>query len=215
MLNAGILDTLYLFFESRCMPFGSILAPFLFNIYMHEFDMYIRKLRKEIECPIESIYNKIKSPKLFYVRYLDEFIFGFLGSKKTVDLFRKRIIQFLRNKLYLKIKKDLMVSCTDKGIRFGGYLINISYFNMKKQFKNIKIQNVSLYKKRVLARLAVSDARLANLAILGMKKLFFNIFCRLVQGQFWSQTVRHKAVHTLAVGLKASIEGAGNPALQR
>ena len=45
------------------MPFESILAPFLFNMYMHEFDVYIRKLRNEIECSAGPIYNKIKGPQ--------------------------------------------------------------------------------------------------------------------------------------------------------
>jgi retron-type reverse transcriptase len=69
ILNSGVLLELKLLFERKGVSQGSILSPFLFNIYLHELDKKIASIQKttyDIHKSHESAtYGNIKAEKAY------------------------------------------------------------------------------------------------------------------------------------------------------
>lgn len=57
MLNAGLVKESLVHYEDIRVPQGSILSPFLFNIYMHSFDEFVERLNK----PKKESYKEVKN----------------------------------------------------------------------------------------------------------------------------------------------------------
>ena len=131
------------------VPQDGIISPILSNIYLHRFDMYIDKLKKELdtENPSEpnpeyvSAKSRLRSKKrgykklrniksiirtglkLYYVRYADDWLLGIGGSKKDAIKIREEIVIFLKEKLDLKlsIEKTKITHASKEKVQFLGY----------------------------------------------------------------------------------------------
>lgn len=131
------------------------------------------KLKKflSLKSSIKVIYRKkfiklktFSSSNLFftfvnfisYLRYVDNFLIGFISSKKFSSYFQSKIYTFIRSNLHFDITKSIFHNVFDEGIYFAGY--NIKLTNSAK-LNSIYISKAKSYKKyflRVLEKLELS-----------------------------------------------------------
>jgi retron-type reverse transcriptase len=220
ILNSGAIHDLQLIFEKKKVAQGSILSPFLFNIYMHELDekvVSLQKLTHETHKSHESAvygnkeaemnYRKIsrdfatdnlkRSLKKYgskealiqarktaykehhdkysrrkgvdsevrhiqYVRYVDDFLVGIVGSREFALQIRKDLNNFIKNNLHLEVKKDNLVSRNDKPIKFLGHFISLREYKVKTSAIPKSIRAAMKNKNKSISRFLESDKRLAR-----------------------------------------------------
>lgn len=92
--------------SSRGLPLGNLTSQLLVNIYMNEFDQYIKHTLK-----IQ-----------YYIRYADDFVF--LDTDKTyLEKLLPTIISFLEEKLKLTLHPDkVFIKTIDSGVDFLGWV---------------------------------------------------------------------------------------------
>lgn len=71
--------------------------------------------------------------RLRYVRYADDFLLGFIGPRREVEVIKKQISQFLEQHLRLKMStgKTLITHATNQRARFLGYEVHMAMANSK------------------------------------------------------------------------------------
>ena len=99
------------------LPIGNLTSQFFANVYLDEFDQFIKHTLK------------IK----YYLRYVDDFII-LSDDKDQLIKWRKEIGNFLEEKLKLKLHpKKQVIQTVDKGINFVGYIVKPSHILVRRR----------------------------------------------------------------------------------
>ena len=112
------------------LPLGNLTSQLLVNIYMNEFDQYVKHKLKE----------------KYYIRYADDFIFLDTDKDKLLELI-PRIADFLDENLKLQIHPDkLFIKTLASGLDFLGWVHFFSHrvlrtATKRKMFRNIREKN--------------------------------------------------------------------------
>jgi Type II intron maturase/Reverse transcriptase (RNA-dependent DNA polymerase) len=220
LLNAGVLFELQVIFEHKKVAQGSILSPFLFNIYMHELDKKVVNLQKltssshkshesvtygnkEAEMEYRKISRDFATDNLRralkkygskkavlgarkraykehhdkygrrkgidnevrhiqYVRYVNDFLIGIVGSRKFATQVRKDINNFIKGNLHLNVKKDNLIHRNDGPVKFLSHLVGLPEFKVKTSAVPKAIRAARKHKNSSIARFLATDKRLAR-----------------------------------------------------
>ncbi|MFH1608684.1 MAG: RNA-directed DNA polymerase [Patescibacteria group bacterium] len=113
------------------LPLGNLTSQLLVNVYMNEFDQYIkRKL-------------KVK----YYIRYADDFVI-LSEDKKYLENIFKYIEDFLENNLKLEMHPDkVFIKTISSGVDFLGWVYFGKYRVLRTSTKRRMFRNLKSNKK--------------------------------------------------------------------
>ncbi len=116
------------------MPIGNLTSQIFANIYLNEFDRYVKNILKPMA----------------YLRYGDDFII-LAGSKERAGELRNLAVNFLNTRLNLNInlKNDIIIKA-EQGLHFLGSIIysydrKLSGMNMRRIFQKLNFRNIPSY----------------------------------------------------------------------
>lgn len=112
------------------IPIGNYTSQFFANIYLNEFDHFIKEKLK------------IK----YYIRYMDDFIMLVENKEKAKNIL-KVIRKYLKDFLHLELNSKCKYYPSNKGINFCGYVIFNDYILLRKRSKKKFRKNIRLWKK--------------------------------------------------------------------
>ncbi len=118
--------------ENKGMPLGNLTSQFFANVYLNEFDQYVK--------------HKLKIK--YYIRYVDDFIIMH-NSKSQLELYKTKINLFLKTNLKIELHKDKSkIILLSRGISFLGF--RIFYFHKL-------LKNINIWKRKYDKQLIVYD----------------------------------------------------------
>lgn len=116
--------------EKIGIPIGNFTSQYFANIYLNDFDHYIK----------ENLHIK------YYCRYMDDFII-FIETKKEAKHFLQQVGFYLNKHLRLKLNKKSKYFPNYHGIDFCGYRIFETHILLRKRFKRKLKKSLILWKK--------------------------------------------------------------------
>lgn len=111
------------------LPLGNLTSQLLVNIYMHEFDMYMKQELRE----------------KYYIRYADDFVI-LSEDRKYLEKLLSKIDLFLREKLHLLLHPDkVFIQTYDSGVDFLGWTHFPYHRTIRATTKRKIIKNMQWY----------------------------------------------------------------------
>jgi retron-type reverse transcriptase len=129
-------------FLFKGMPLGNLTSQFFANIYLNELDYFVK--------------HQLKSK--YYLRYVDDFII-LNESKKQLEIWKKRINEFLIKELKLEFHPDKSkIIPLSRGIDFVGFR-NFYHFRLLRK-RNIRkiISKINEYNTSLISEKQLSDS---------------------------------------------------------
>jgi retron-type reverse transcriptase len=111
--------TLFKIPSHKGLPIGNLTSQFFANIYMNDFDNYVKRILK------------VK----YYIRYVDDFVL-FDTSKERLQKLYIKIKEYLLKNLDLELRVDTKLKKHSVGLDFLGYIIRENYVLTRQRVVN-------------------------------------------------------------------------------
>jgi hypothetical protein len=140
------------------LPIGNLTSQFFANVYLSDFDNYIKR---ELKCK-------------YYIRYVDDFII--LGKDAdNLNIIKFQIEKYLEEYLELNLRSSYRLRSVCSGIDFLGYIIRPKYRLVRRRvvnnFKHKRAIFLNKFKNGLISTKIADDFRQINASYYGHFKL--------------------------------------------
>jgi len=124
MLKAGVMEGQLFKRSPEGTPQGGVISPLLANIYLHEIDQWMDEKYTGLDYNEKNRRRKRKQGNAFYIRYADDFVVAWNGTKEGAELLKAELATFLREHLGLELSEEkTRITHVTEGYDFLGFTI--------------------------------------------------------------------------------------------
>lgn len=124
MLKAGIMEDALFKKTLEGTPQGGIASPLLANIYLHELDRWFQDNYVGLNYNEKNRRRQRKEGNAFYLRYADDFIVAWNGSKAKAETLKTELSEFLHDELGLELSQaKTHITHVTQGYDFLGFTV--------------------------------------------------------------------------------------------
>lgn len=121
-LKAGVMEEGRVRQTEMGTPQGGIFSPLLANVYLHEMDRFWREQYIELTEWQRRLRRKAGEGNVRLLRYADDFVLLWNGTKQGAQALKERFATFLRDELHLELSAEkTLVTHADEGFDFLGF----------------------------------------------------------------------------------------------
>jgi len=124
MLRAGVMEGTLFAKTPEGTPQGGIVSPLLANIYLHEVDAWFAQNYTGLDYLTKQRRRRHKDGNAFYVRYADDFVVAWNGTKAGAEQLKAALATFLRDHLGLELSAaKTHITHVSDGYNFLGFTV--------------------------------------------------------------------------------------------
>ncbi|HMM97434.1 MAG TPA: group II intron reverse transcriptase/maturase [Anaerolineales bacterium] len=188
MLKAGVMEGTLFKETPEGTPQGGIVSPLLANIYLHELDKWMDEKYTGLNYNEKNRRRKRKEGNAFYVRYADDFVIAWNGTKENAQKLKAELSAFLSQHLGLQLSEEKThITHITEGFDFLGFTMK-RHVDTQRGYNELKFYPSKKSVMKVKDKIKSMTKRGATLASVRDKITALNL---LLRG--WANYYRHSA----------------------
>jgi RNA-directed DNA polymerase len=191
MLKAGVMEGVLFKRTPEGTPQGGVVSPLLANIYLHELDRWMDEKYTGLNYNEKNRRRRRKEGNAFYVRYADDFVIAWNGTKEGAEQLKAELGTFLAEHLGLQLSEEKThITHVTEGYDFLGFTVK-RHIDEKRGYNELRIYPSEKSVRKLKGKIKEMTKRGTTLASVRDKIIALNF---LLRG--WANYYRHSAAST-------------------
>ena len=188
MLKAGVMEGTLFKRTPEGTPQGGIVSPLLANTYLHEIDKWMDENYTGLNYNEKNRRRKRMEGNAFYVRYADDFVVAWNGTKETAQTLKAELSAFLSDHLGLQLSEEKThITHITEGFDFLGFTMK-RHIDVQRGYNELKFYPSEKSVMKLKDKIKSMTKRGTTLASVPDKITALNL---LLRG--WANYYRHSA----------------------